>query len=80
MFDANFPHLFSKMENIIKIWQQRNLTLIGKVLRVKSLLISQLVYKLSILQTPHNNYLDKVDNIIQCFLWDNKPPRIALDI
>ena len=40
------------MKTIIKTWSFRNLTIMGKITIVKSLIISQLMYLLQCLLTP----------------------------
>ena len=77
LFQANFPQLIVKLQNVCKVWAMRDLTIYGKVLITKSLLISQLVYKLSILPTPNLEYMKEVNNIISKFVWNGKPPKIA---
>ena len=80
LFEENFPQLLVKLQNMCKLWTMRDLTIYGKVLITKSLLISQLVYKLSILPTPKLEYLKEVNNIINKFVWNGKPPKIAKKI
>ena len=63
LIEVNFPELSVKIENVAKIWNSRNLTLYGKVLISKSLLLFQLIYKLSILPMPGADFLKPV-NII----------------
>lgn len=77
LLDTNFEPLIKKIENIIKVWKQRQLTIYGKSLIIKTLLVSQLVYRLSVLPTPKSAYFQKLNNIIYGFLWNNKPPRIS---
>ena len=80
VIEVNFPELLIKIENVTKIWNSRNLTLYGKVLISKSLLLSQLIYKLSILPKPDADFFKQVNTIISKFIWSNKPPRISKDI
>ena len=80
LVEANFPQLLTKIQNVSKIWKMRNLTIYGKILLAKSLLISQLTYKLSLLPTPSKEYLKEVNSLISNFIWNDKPPRIAKDI
>ena len=78
--ECNFPQLLVKMQNIVDIWKMRDLTLYGKVLISKSLLISQLIYKLSILPDPGIDYMKEVNSLISKYVWGNKPPRLAKNI
>ena len=50
--DKNINPVIEKMCNVIKIWGQRKLTLFGKIMIIKSLIESQLIYRLSVLPTP----------------------------
>ena len=44
---------------------------------IKSLLESQLVYRLSTLPSPSTEMFKTLDKILFNFLWDNKPHKIA---
>jgi hypothetical protein len=56
------------------------LTLFGKVTIIKSLIVPQLTYLLSVLPNPGQNYLKDIDSLIFNFLWDNKPPKIKREV
>ena len=61
---------------IIKTWQKRDLTLDGKLTIIKSLIIPQLTYALTILPSPGELFLNDIENIILNFFWDDKPAKI----
>ena len=69
-----------KIKNIIQLWSKRSLTLFGKVAIIKSLIVPQLTYLLSVLPTTGQNYLKDIDSLIFNFLWDNKPPKIKREV
>ena len=73
----NIYPAFEKIQNIIKIWISRKLTLFGEITVIKSFLESQLIYKLSVLPTPSCQLLKQIDQTLFNFLWDNKPHRIT---
>ena len=77
MVETNIKPLIEKIKNLIQIWCQRKLTLFGKVTVIKSLLESQLVYRLSTLPSPSSEMLKALDKILYNFLWDNKPHKIT---
>ena len=63
------------MEKILNIWENRKLTLIGRINIVKTLALSKLIFNSSNLSSP--NYLSgAVNNMIFNFIWENKPPKI----
>ena len=73
----NVLPLISKMENIIKMWSWRQLTLYGKITIINTLLLSQLVYRLTVLPSPSEATLRRIDKILFDYLWDGKPHKIA---
>ena len=76
LIKLNYDEKKVKIKNIIQSWSKRSLTLFGKVTIIKSLIVPQLTYLLSVLPNPGENYLKDIDSLIFNFLWDNKPPKI----
>ena len=63
----------TKLENLIKcldMWKMRNLTIFGKVLIIKSLAMSKLIYNASILPVP-DNFVNTVNKVLYNFLFNN---------
>ena len=60
-----------------KNMDQRKLTLYGKTTIIKSLLESQLIYRLSVLPSPDMSIMNEIDKTLFDFLWDKKPHKIA---
>ena len=65
---ANYNEKLRKVRNCLSCWEYRRLSLLGKIVVLKSLIASQLVYILSPLPT---NYaaLDVINNMFYSFLW-----------
>jgi len=51
-------------------WSARNLTLLGKIAILKSLVVSQIVYLLSSLPSPPG-VIKEINCLLHDFLWDN---------
>ena len=63
----------AKIKSCTQVWKSRNLTLRGKVLIIKTFLISQIGYELEMKGMPRN--IEKeINNILWNFLWDGKQP------
>lgn len=63
------------------MWASRDLSLLGKIHIVKSIGLSQLVYVMSMLPNPSEEYFKDVENIMFRFIWgfkDCKIKRMAL--
>jgi len=70
-YKENITSKIAKLERQLNIWRQRNLTLQGKILIIKTFGISQLIYSLqaTIIKTAD---LKLVDDIIFRFIWNTK--------
>ena len=64
-----------KMKNCIQIWKSRDLTLKGKILIIKTFLVSQINYELEMNSIPKNIVKD-IDKILWDFLWHGKQPLV----
>ena len=71
----NFDEKLRKVEAIIQIWKHRNLSWKGRIVIIKSLILSQFTHLFSMLYTPPY-VLDKLKKLILNFLWNNKPSRL----
>ena len=76
----NYEEALEKAQSISQLWSVTGgLSLVGKTLIVNTLLISQFVYKLQCLPTPHQNVFERYDKIVKNFLWENRKAKIASD-
>ena len=65
----------NKIKNCIQVWKSRDLTYKGKVLVIKTLLLSQVGFIADVVNIP--NYIVKqIDTLLWSFLWDSKQPLI----
>ena len=71
----NYEEKKEIISKTIENWQFRRLTPLGKIVVVKSLLVSQLVYIMSPLPTP-SGHLKDINNLLYQFLWDGKRDKI----
>ena len=74
----NYEAKLKKIENILKVWGSRSLSLVGKVMLVNTLVVSQLLYCLQILPAQKPNFMKKYDAIIRKFIWSRRKPKISL--
>ena len=56
----------------IRVWQNRNLTLVGRIVIVKSLLLSQITHILATLPTPSQETIKELNKILFTFVWGSK--------
>jgi len=70
-FEKNWIEKLEKIEKILEIWNRRQLSLHGKVVIVKTLIMSKLVYNFSLLPTPEG-IIHKIDKILFKFIWHRR--------
>ena len=76
----NLDPKITEIDNLIKIWQIRNLTTIGKITVIKSLFISKFIHILLSLPSPTESTFEKIEAIFQKFLWKGKTPKFRSQI
>ena len=85
MKDVNVDEALSKMNAIFKQWSRRSLSLLGKILIVKTFGISQLVYLLQSI-VIENVHLKKINAMLYKYIWNRHylaakaPERIKREI
>ena len=71
----NFNLKVQKLQTNLDIWKSRGLTLYGKVLIIKSLGLSNLIYSISNVNVP-KEIVSMVKDKMFRFLWKNKKDKI----
>ena len=78
--ELNLEDKISDILSLIRICTPRQLTHLGKITSIKSLLISKTTHILLSLPNPTPQILDKIDSILKNFLWSNKLPKYNKNI
>ena len=76
LFKNNYIPQFQKVINTLNRWSNRYIGLRGKITIIKSLALSKLIYLISILPNPPDDFTNKVNDIIFKFVWDKKPDKV----
>ena len=64
---VNMEKKIIKVKSLITLWEKRNLTTTGRVAIAKSILLSQLVYPMQVLDLTQEN-LDEIENILYNYI------------
>ena len=73
--EKNFVITIKKIETLLQIWRQRELTLEGKITIFKSLAISKIVY-LAYLSDVPKYVIEELQKIQNSFIWNGKRAKI----
>jgi len=76
LIKLNYYKALKKIENILKIWGRRYLTLYGKVIIINTFVISQLVYMLSVFPSSSKEMLMRINQLLFKFVWNVKPDKV----
>ena len=76
--ELNYNTIICKIKNTLNNWINRDLSLLGKVTVVNTLIASLFVYKMTVLPTLPEKLLKNINNEITRFLWNNKKSKIKL--
>ena len=74
----NFQVVIKNITSVLKVWQMRNLSLVGKITVFKSLAFSKIVY-LAFLTLLLNNIIKELKHIQRKLLWSNQNVKIKPD-
>ena len=72
--EENFIKLNKKIENVIKIWKTRNLTVQSKITIFKTLAIPKVIHLALVTNFPHV-IIDQLNKIQKDFNWNQKHPK-----
>jgi hypothetical protein len=73
-YENNFGIVLNRMQNIIRMFKMRDLSISGKIQVIKSNIMSQLLYVSNAIYVPEE-VIKKVNEIIYKFLW-NGPDKV----
>ena len=73
--EKNFISVIKKIERVLGVWRMRNLTLVGKITVLKSLMFSKIVF-VSYLSNIPQCIVKSLTKMKNDFIWDGKPPKI----
>ena len=75
--DFNLKEKFNEIKKLYKIWSKRQVTPLGRVAVLKSLILSKLIYLWLLLPNPPDKIIQEIQNSIFKFIWNNKTDRIS---
>ena len=71
----NIEKQLLKSEKIINSWKKRNITMVGKIMIVKSLIIPNITYVASVTNLD-KEYVSKFKTMIYKFIWNDKREKV----
>ena len=75
--EINFRERFLEIKNMFKIWSKRQITPLGRVAVLKSLILSKLVHLWLLLPNPPDAIVNEIQKCVYCFVWGRKNDKIS---
>ena len=76
MEDLNYNMVMKAASNLVHHWSRRNLTVLGRITVVKSLLIPKFNHLILSIPNPTKAFLKRLQKLIYEFVWKNKKDKI----
>ena len=73
--EKNLLNHIVKIQNILKLWKLRNLTIEGRIIAFKSLAISKLIHLAFVTEIPTST-INLLTKILMEFIWKGENPKI----
>ena len=73
--ENNFLKTITKIEQVLKLWRKRNLSLEGKITIFKTLAIPKIVY-LAMMNPVPKDICDEIQKIQKDFIWNYTTPKV----
>ena len=69
-----------EIKRLLSLWKQRQLTLLGKIAVLKTLVISKLNHLFSALPTPNNKFLKELERLFYKFIWNKSNDKVKRSV
>ena len=74
--ELNYSEQKSVIEKCISQWNKRYLTPLGKIMVIKTFLMSKMNHLLSALPDPKETFIHEINDMFFKFIWSGKPDKI----
>ena len=75
----NWEGKIEKVKRIVNVWKMRNLTYYGKVVILKILVTSQIIYLASAVPVP-SNVVKEINKLMYSFLWSSRKEKVKRSV
>ena len=73
--EKNFKEKVAKVKMKLDMWKQRNLTIFGKILIIKTFALSQILYVATVLHVPEET-VKEIESLSYQFLWNGSQHKV----
>ena len=78
--EPNYIKMLEKAEQVTRTWQNCQMTLVGKVQIINTLVSSLFIYRMQQMPMLSKSCTSKINRIITDFIWNGRKPKIRTEI
>ena len=78
--ELNLDPLVQKTESLLKVWKARDLSLLGRILILNTLVASLFVYRMSVIRNIPDTWFSKMRRLFTDFVWKGGKHKIKWEI
>ena len=78
MASENYNSKIQSIKSTLNSYKKRNLSILGKVTVLKTIIVPRLIYLLKVLPSPSLEFFVEMENCFKTFIWDEKKPKIIM--
>lgn len=76
LMDINLKNKMKQMKNIMNSWAKRNLTPLGRITVLKTLVVSKITHILLVLPPAQSKLIEEIEKLFFKFVWKGKPDKL----
>ena len=80
LLQLNFEPKLKEFRTCLNTWRKRNLTVLGKIVIIKSFALPKLIYPFMMLPNPKEEVLQDITRTLYNFLWNSNTDKISRKI
>jgi len=77
--ELNFHRRLEKCRQILNEWKQRNLTMLGRALIIRTFIVSQFLFTCGAVEIP-DRFLSELEKFMFDFVWKGKKPKLKREV
>ena len=78
MINNNYESKVQIIKNTLNSYKKRNMSILGKVTVLKTIIIPKLVYLMKVLPSPNTDFFSEMERCFKNFIWEEKRPKIII--
>lgn len=78
MYELNFRNKIDSIKKLVRIYQGRNFSMVGRITLVKMYMLPKLIHILAVLPMPNSKDVKEISEVFSKFIWNDKKPKIKL--